>query len=266
MQFDANVYWEMKWKEMFEPLKQDIAAFTFLFGKPIVAVADAALAKRITGNRTLFMKPTELYESVNIFGKNVVSAEGDAWRRHRKVSATSFSDNNNRLVHEITLRQCLGMMQSWHENTTGESAVVRVDDAMVKLTMHVISGAGFGYELDWSKDSAIASGHTFSFKEALETVTNNLMMRLAVPEWLLGALPFHQTQRIYKGFKEFEQYITEFREDTKIKIAEQTEGADLLTALVQASITADDQGNPILSDNEVNGNSFIFLLAGHGMF
>ena len=46
--------------------------------------ADPAVISQITTRRNDFPKPTAIYRSLDIYGKNVVSTEGAIWRQHRK--------------------------------------------------------------------------------------------------------------------------------------------------------------------------------------
>ncbi|EKM52717.1 uncharacterized protein PHACADRAFT_149600 [Phanerochaete carnosa HHB-10118-sp] len=39
-----------------------------------------------------------------IFGGNIIASEGDEWKRHRKVAAPPFSERNNRLVWDETVK------------------------------------------------------------------------------------------------------------------------------------------------------------------
>ena len=52
-------------------------------------------------------------ESLDIYGRNVVTSEGSTWRLHRKITSKPFSERNNQLVHDESVRQALQMMQSW---------------------------------------------------------------------------------------------------------------------------------------------------------
>lgn len=76
---------------------------TFLTVAPggiILYTADADVISQITTRWTDFPKPTPLYRSVNIYGKNIVSSEGPAWRYRRKLTSHSFGEKNNQLVWE----------------------------------------------------------------------------------------------------------------------------------------------------------------------
>ena len=69
----------------------------------VVFVADAEAVTQITTRRNDFPKPLEMYTSLDIYGKNLVSTEGSDWRTHRKLVAPSFGDKNNQLVFNETL-------------------------------------------------------------------------------------------------------------------------------------------------------------------
>lgn len=43
-------------------------------------------------HRARFAKPTELYDVLDLFGRNIVSTEGEEWRAHRKITAPSFTE------------------------------------------------------------------------------------------------------------------------------------------------------------------------------
>lgn len=41
-----------------------------------------------------FVKPGYVYDALNIFGRNVDSANGEEWQRHRKITASSLGERN----------------------------------------------------------------------------------------------------------------------------------------------------------------------------
>jgi len=43
-----------------------------------------------------FSKPVQAYQALNVFGGNIVSAEGAVWQRHRKITAPPFNERNSR--------------------------------------------------------------------------------------------------------------------------------------------------------------------------
>ena len=46
-------------------------------------------------NRARFPKAIKQYELLNVFGKNIVTTDGDEWKHIRKVVAPAFSEVRN---------------------------------------------------------------------------------------------------------------------------------------------------------------------------
>src|SRR3979490_637873 len=65
---------------------------------------------------------------LELYGRNIVTTEGLEWRLHRKVTSRPFSEKNNQLVHEETVRQTTQMMQAWDENA--KDGEVRIDKCL----------------------------------------------------------------------------------------------------------------------------------------
>jgi hypothetical protein len=74
---------------------------TFLVVAPggtVLWTCDPPVISQITTRRNDFPKPTHIYQSLDIYGKNVVSTEGQYWRQHRKATSPPFTEANNHLV------------------------------------------------------------------------------------------------------------------------------------------------------------------------
>jgi cytochrome P450 len=138
-----------------------------------------------------------------MFGNNLVSSEGMLWRRHRRVTAPLFTEKNNRLVWLESLHQAQNMVRSWTgADGKGNVVVTSVAEDTMRLSLHVISRAGFGVRLLWPgqkndvgtaedkvegeiSSAEIPEGHTMSFKDALSTLLESVLW-LALPKWILS--------------------------------------------------------------------------------
>eukprot|EP00158_Paraphelidium_tribonemae_P007389 Partr_v1_DN28228_c2_g1_i2_m75690 putative cytochrome P450 len=264
--YQRTFYWEAKHKRAYQGFGDDIFAIASLYQATIV-VANADIVKEICGDRLRFPKPTGGLQVINQFGCNIISTDGDDWKRHRKVAAPSFSERNNRLVHEQTLRLCTQMMSAWERDMKqAQSRAVVVDVAadMVKFALHVISSAGFGRQTNWDQVDEVPAGHTMSYHEALDTVSAKLIVRFVVPRWAY-LLPVPMFRHVDTAFKEFRSYMQEMVTESRRQFAsgEVKETADLLNSLVQAGDSFDGAGKSILDSSELFGDMFAFLLAGH---
>lgn len=199
------------WNELYAPFAR--LGDTFMTVSPggiLIWTASAPAISQICSKRDAFPKPLESYEILNIFGRNVVTVEGSAWRQHRKVTAPHFNEKNNMMVFRESISQTQQMVRKW---TGGkEEGGCRVDDVpedTMRLTLHVISRAGFGVKLEWPTEgdggkesagekmseeggissAAVPEGHTMSFKESLSTLLEKVVLVMLVPRWLLSMLP-----------------------------------------------------------------------------
>ena len=46
----------------------------------------------MTTARARFPKPAREYEFISVYGPNIVTCEGEEWKKYRKICAPTFSD------------------------------------------------------------------------------------------------------------------------------------------------------------------------------
>ncbi|KAK6358584.1 hypothetical protein TWF730_007910 [Orbilia blumenaviensis] len=283
---------EWSWRYGFEPFAE--YGDVFMTVSPVnchIYIADREVISQITTRRDDFPKPAWMYRTVNMFGRNVVTTEGPEWKFHRKVTSPSFGEKNNALVFGETIRQGKMMLKKWAgEDARGGITIKDVLEDTMRLSLHVISGAGFGVSLQWpgttqdgdmirplSNDST--HQHTLSFKDALAGLLHNLLIVLVFPKWFLANAPFKWARKAAEASLEYQTYMNElFIEKRKEAIAgEKADGMDIMGALVKNSYGPEtrlgekmkqttingDVERLALTDSEILGNAFVFLLAGH---
>ena len=163
-------------------------------------VADPEATTQITTRRNDFPKPIEIYGSVDLFGKNVVSTEGSIWRHHRKITSPPFTEKNNHLVWQESLHQAQSMMASFLDKNAEKGTVSDIAAATMRLSLHVISRAGFGRRLLWPHEElkengqagVVPEGHTMTYKDALSTLLENIIAVMLLPKWFLGKSRVHR--------------------------------------------------------------------------
>lgn len=257
--------------------------------KNLVAIADADACSQITTRRADFPKPIDIYRSLDVFGKNVVSTEGSTWRHHRKITSPPFTERNNRVVWQESLHQAKALMSGWiGAEEEYSKPVFDVSDQTMRLSLHVISRAGFDVRLTWPHEEGttqeIPEGHTLSFKDALTTLLDNLLVVLIFPMWIMKWAPNKLLNETHEAYTEWFQYMREMYHNKldEVKNGEAGDGMDLMGALVKgAGVTAESdspptspgetkkssgtpsRGKTTLTEEEVYGNAFVFILAGH---
>lgn len=210
-------------------------------GHNSLMVANAEATSQIVTRRNDFPKPIEIYGSIDLFGKNVVSTEGQVWRHHRKITSPPFTESNNQLVWQESLHQARSMMNSWirADDASKTSTIISdVSAATMRLSLYVISKAGFGVRLLWPHEEieqngqvdAIPEGHTMTYKDALSTLLENIIPVMLLPRWFLTRAPFKGIQTASQSLQEWDQYMREMYEAKKAEVAagEAREGMDLM--------------------------------------
>ncbi|EIN08462.1 cytochrome P450 [Punctularia strigosozonata HHB-11173 SS5] len=227
--------------------------------KAMLLLADPAVIKEVTSARSRFPKPVQQYRVLTFFGKNIVASEFDDWKRYRKVAAPSFSERNNKLVWDETVRIMLDMFDNvWKDKP--EIVVDHAVDITLPIALFVIGVAGFGRRISWNDDLVVPPGHEMTFKDALHVVSTDVFVRLIVPERAMGLTKRLRNVRL--AFKELEQYMSEMI-SARRTAEKKEERYDLFSSLLDASDDVAADSANTLSDSELRGNIFIFMLAGH---
>ncbi|KAG1902247.1 cytochrome P450 [Suillus fuscotomentosus] len=223
-------------------------------------IADVNVIKDIVWSRGgRFPKPLELYTVLAFFGKNIIASEGSEWKRYRKIVAPAFSERNNRLVWDATTQIMLDLFDTvW----AGQQEVV-VDhsvDLTLPIALFVIGAAGFGRPISWKEDAVVPLGHQLTFNDAIHTVSQNLILPLLVPRWVMGLTKHFRRTRL--AFDELHRYLTEMIHERQG--SQQEHNHDLFSSLLSANDNNESSKDDVkLSDSELISNIFIFLVAGH---
>ncbi|KAF4963973.1 hypothetical protein FSARC_8064 [Fusarium sarcochroum] len=250
---------------------------------------NAEAIRQITSRREHFPKYVETYEILRQFGDNVLATEGATWRMHRKVTSASFNEKNAALVFKDAIQQAQGMVKMWMGSDGEDSGVIHtLDQDTMRLTLNIIAYVGFGLNLLWPGESLPlgadermakygsldpTTGHKLSFVTTVATLLEYILMLLLIPRWLLRMMPFKKTQLAADSHEDFIKYMQELMDEKteEARQGERVDGMDLMGQLVRSSYgtgTGRDQQElkpkkGALSRDEIQGNAFIMLVAGH---
>lgn len=134
----------------------------------------------------------------------------------------------------------------------------------MKIALHVITAAGYGYRFQWESSAAIPPGHQLSFRDSIRITLDNLITLAVVSPWL-RKLPIKHLRETQLAYMEFGKYLQDLVDLGKRDQASKSGIAkdNILNALVRQSIEDRNLTSRALTEDEVVGNAFIFLLAGH---
>ncbi|KAH9041186.1 cytochrome P450 [Lactarius hengduanensis] len=198
----------------------------------VIYLADAAIIKEVTTFRAKFPKPISLYKTLSVLEATSCVRRGRLEKR------------NTRLVWDETIR----IMFDLFDNVWGDSPEIVVDhcvDITLPIALFVVGVAGFGRRM--------------TFKDALHNVSSNLLLKMGVPSWAMKLT--ERTRRVNLAFDELRQYMVEMV-DARRSAETKEERHDLFSGLLDAAHDNPD-GGVAITEQELIGNMFIFLFAGH---
>ncbi|KAG8878233.1 hypothetical protein FRB97_002691 [Tulasnella sp. 331] len=222
--------------------------------------------------------PKAAPSKLDIYGINILSTEGSLWARHRRISSPAFSESMNQLAWKQTIRVVNDMFDTdWY--THGDQVSLgRVEEPLKEITILVIMAAAFGYIDDWIPTKSLASGHTMTFRDSLQLVLHNWLLLVSIPRFFWdstqnqngmnpGALVSSgwfgkRMQETAVSYAELGSYMREMVHNYQLGSVEikreQRDVFSVLTAAIES-----EKENTRMTMDEVFGNMFIFLLAGH---
>ncbi|KAF8994035.1 cytochrome P450 [Cyathus striatus] len=275
-----------RWRNtMYKRFGRDtVSIIPFISGSPAVITSNINASLQIlSSDKGPFGRThTSGKNGLRYWGTNVVVANGDQWRKQRRIVGSTFSQKLYELVWQESI-------QLYHEMVTGEGYddkklvdVFTAQKLTFKFAFYVIGRCGFGFPFKWTEDVAIeslkAQGTRVSYTEAMRYYIDNILL-LSFPNFILN-LPF--TRYVYMvsvvigtacniyRFKDLKASIAVLREFMHKKIMEKEEELilgqqpenDILCALIQANQAQKDTKLK-LDYSELISNVFIMLFSGH---
>ncbi|KAF2108753.1 cytochrome P450 [Lophiotrema nucula] len=231
----------------------------------VIYTCDKEAVQWVLGRRKDFLKP-DVYEALDIFGRNVDTVNGDDWSRHRKLTAPCFNERVSSLVWDESLRQGRSMLSHW----LSQGKISDMVDDTRTLALHVLSAAGFGVSHDFLEGNAKpAEGHLMSHRDALTTILRNLVTSIVLSQmpWAKRVVP-KKLKDVCLAISEFRLYMDELLASER-EVMRKEKGfskPNLISTLIRTSDEAKAEGVQSavrLTDEEIKGNIFIFNLAGH---
>ncbi|KAJ3761578.1 cytochrome P450 [Lentinula raphanica] len=246
---------------------ETVSIVPFLIGQPLIWTSNLNVARQVaSGNRTVFFKPSWSARALLLWGMNLFAAEGDVWRKHRRVMGPAFNNELYRLVWNQTMKTYRDLRISelkWEEK--GTVIVPVIQEITFKLALLVLGSCAFGFSFQWDEPPRISDG-SLSVQEAIRTVADTYMLRVFAPKWVLK-LPFKKIQQSNAAYEAMALFMKEQVIARKSEIQDDTR-KDAFSLLVKAN--EQEESKYKLSDGELVvisclkiGNVYIMLFAGH---
>jgi len=225
--------------------------------RPVVVVADPELIQTILRNRPKLYRRLGTIEPVflemGITG--VFSAEGEDWKRQRRLTAHALDAAHLRQFFPTLIKVTERLKNRWNR-AAEKQAPVDVQQDLMRYTVDVTTNLAFGYDMNTlEKEGDVIQEH-------LEKIFPMINRRINAPfaYWRYFRLP--SDRALDKSLVAIRETITGFVARGRERLARNPELAEHPTNLLEAMLGARDEGDAAFTDEEIYGNVLTMLLAG----
>ncbi|KAL0960014.1 hypothetical protein HGRIS_011664 [Hohenbuehelia grisea] len=241
---------------------ENVSVVPFMFGVPGIYTSNLDVARQVItgGHKSSFIKPESASQALLVWGMNLVAADNEMWRKHRRVMGPAFNNKLYEFVCTETNKIYCDMVEieGWAGKTVMEVPVIQ--KLTFKVALLVIGSCAFGFPFTWS-EPGIAPDGSMPVQEAIRIVTETHMFKIAAPKWA-WKLPIKWIQESKRAHEQLAAFM---RAQVNNRKAEINDGGSLASNAFSMLVQANEleSGKLRLSDEELIGNVFIMLFAGH---
>ncbi len=241
------------WGREFGPL------FRFKLGRrTLLVVADhnalgAALRDRPDGFRR-----TRLLQTIGLemgLTPGVFAANGDAWRRQRRMVMAGFDPAHVKAYFPSLIRVTQRLLARWQRAADG-GATIELQPELMRFTVDAIAGLAFGVDINTlESDEEVIQQH-------LDKIFPALFMRLfsLVPVWRYVRLP--ADRQLTRSVAAVNLAIDGFIAEARARLAADPQRRARPPNLLESMLVAAAEPDSGVTDREVAGNVLTMLLAG----
>jgi cytochrome P450 len=223
----------------------------------IVVIGDAGTINEVLRDRPDGFRRWSEIESITreMWGTaGVFAAEGDDWRRQRRLAVTALNSNRLQRYFEV-VSTCTGRLHGRLEQAAGEGRVLEIGELLSSFTVDVTSWLAFGHDLNTlERGDSELQGHL----HRVFHMTNRRLFA-PLPYWRLVKLPADRA--LERSLAEIERAVTVFLEEARRRIAERAELRDEPENFLEGMVAAQEKDGTF-TDEEILANVFTLLLAG----
>ncbi|KDQ08619.1 hypothetical protein BOTBODRAFT_37770 [Botryobasidium botryosum FD-172 SS1] len=238
------------------PVHEIVSVVPFLSGAPGVYVCSIELMRQIAGYSPQYDKEHTFFDAA--FGTNVVTAQRAGWKRHRRVINPAFSHKMYDLVWKESLAIFRDMVaaEGWEERDS--TSTVMMNSITIKFALAVISSCAFGLTFPWAEPPK-SEGGGMTLQDCLVIATRDVPLRIVAPRWVYR-LPSKYLKEVEEAFTTVFAFAKSQIAARREKLADDKSKSNMCDLIVRAN---EDDGKVKLNDDEMLGDVFAVLIAGH---
>ncbi|EJD03281.1 cytochrome P450 [Fomitiporia mediterranea MF3/22] len=245
-----------------------VVVIPFFYGRDVLYTSSLSVFHQCLALNSPFGKGD--LGAIKMMGDNVVTTEGDAWRKHRRITGPAFNHATYRNVWETVARVYDDMLNQEGWKHVDETPPANFNQVTHKLALFLIAIVGFNIPMSWNEPPRDENGR-LSVQSMIFEVAAYILHRGQLPKWTYS-LGFQKLKDIDEAYTTFEHFMHEriLEREAQLKKIRAMEGStdadiadsikDVFGRLVNARLA---DGKYALTDEEIIGNCFIFTFAGH---
>ena len=233
--------------------------FTFRLGRQrLLVVADHQAMGAILRDRPEGFRRTPRFARVAGeigLGAGVFGAEGEAWKRQRKMVMAGFDPRHLRAYFPSLVKVCDRLEGRWRRAANAGQSIDLQPDLM-RFTVDAISGLAFGSEVNTlESDEQIIQRY---LDKIFPAMFRRLLSPLPTWRWWKTRADRELDASVVEVNAAIDGFVATARRRLEADPQRRAAPANLLEAMI---VAADDPGSGI-TDKEVSGNVMTMLLAG----
>ncbi|KDQ08640.1 hypothetical protein BOTBODRAFT_563009 [Botryobasidium botryosum FD-172 SS1] len=261
----TDYLWQKQRAGGFEGDTDIVSVVPWLHGKPVVIVSSMEMMQQVLGYSDDFDKLAST-PGTTLFGKSVATLQKEPWKKHRRVVHPAFSNKLYSLVWKESIRMFRDMVDTdaWDKKQSVD--IPLLDGLTSKFTLNIVASCAFDFRSTWS-DSIASVGNEMTLQKCLKVILDDAVVRLLAPKWAYYVFPFGALKRVDTAFSTIYGFMRAQIGLRREKIvsedvaSEDTQGKNtIFNNIVKANV---DGGKFAFDEEEVIGNTFVMLFAGH---
>jgi cytochrome P450 len=240
------------WCDTFGPL------YEFKLGRrPVVVVADPELVQHVLRRRPKEFRRLGTIEPVfkEMGLAGVFSAEGEDWRRQRRLVAHALDAKHLRQFFPTLMKVTERLRNRWRKAADADLEC-DVQKDLMRYTVDVTTNLTFGYDMNTlESEGDVVQDH-------LEKIFPMINRRINAPfpYWRHFKLPVDRA--LDRSLHALRDVVDGFIRGAKARLAARPELKEHPTDLLEAMLSARDEGGVAFTDEEIAGNALTMLLGG----
>ena len=229
-----------------------------LGARTLLVVSDHEALNTVLRDRPDGFRRTRLLETIGAemgLTPGVFAANGDAWRRQRRMVMAGFDPLHVKAYFPSLLKVTKRLRGRW-QNTVRRGGEIDLQPELMRYTVDAIAGLAFGADINTlESDDEVIQRH-------LDKIFPALFKRLFSAFALWRYLELPADRRLARSVAAVNEAIAGFIAQARTRLAVDPQRREHPPNLLESMIVAVDEGDSGVTDAQVTGNVLTMLLAG----